>query len=244
MSAQGRAVSDALIELHDCAVRFGDTLALAPLTLTLRRGERVALVGSYGSGKTTVLRLLHGQLERQLSQGQRRVVSDGDRGVPAQAMVFQRPFLLRLSVWRNLMLALWLGGVPRAERAARARRALQRVGLAEQIDRPARALSVGQQQRLALARAWAVRPQLLFLDEPTASLDPAARREVEALIHEFADEGMTLVMSTHNLGQARRLAGRVLCLEGGHVVADLPTDRFFAGPLPEAAAHFLQEELP
>ena len=235
-------MNDALIELQDCAVRFGDTQALAPLTLVLRRGERLALVGSNGSGKTTLLRLLHGQLGRHLSQGRRRC-GDG-RTEPSQAMVFQRPFLLRLSVWRNLMVALWLAGVPRAERAVRALQALRRVGLATQVDRPARALSVGQQQRLALARAWAVRPQLLFLDEPTASLDPAARREVEALIAEFADEGMTLVMSTHNLGQAKRLAGRVLCLDGGQVVADLPAARFFGGPLPEAAARFFEGELP
>ncbi len=233
-----------LVELQGCAVRFGDTLALAPLSLQLQRGERVALVGSNGSGKTTLLRLLHGQLARHMSQGQRRVARGDGRAEVSQAMVFQRPFLLRLSAWRNLMIALWLGGVPRAARAARARQALQRVGLAAQAGRPARALSVGQQQRLALARAWAVRPQLLFLDEPTASLDPAARREVELLIGEFADEGMTLVMSTHNLGQARRLAARVLCLDGGHVVADMPSASFFGGPLPEAAARFVKGELP
>jgi tungstate transport system ATP-binding protein len=142
------------------------------------------------------------------------------------------------------MLALWLAGVPPAARTARAGEALQRVGLAGLQRRPARALSVGQQQRLALARAWAVRPQLLFLDEPTASLDPGARREVEALISEFADEGVTLVISTHHLGQARRLSRRVLCLDGGQVVADLPTERFFGAALPEAAARFVQGELP
>lgn len=232
-----------LIELQDCAVRFGDTQALAPLSLQLRRGERVALVGSNGSGKTTLLRLLHGQLARHMSQGRRRA-APGDGAEVSQAMVFQRPFLLRLSAWSNLMIALWLAGVARAERDARARQALQRVGLAAQAGRPARALSVGQQQRLALARAWAVRPQLLFLDEPTASLDPGARREVEALIGEFAAEGMTLVMSTHNLGQAKRLAARVLCLDGGHLIADLPSASFFGGPLPEAAARFVKGDLP
>ena len=214
------AMTAALVELHDCALHFGDTQALAPVTLQLRRGECVVLVGANGSGKTTLLRLLHGQLRAQMSQG------------------------LRLSVWRNLLLALWLAGVPRRERAGRARQALQRVGLQAQHQRDARALSVGQQQRLALARAWAVRPQLLFLDEPTASLDPAARRDVEALIGEFAAEGMTVVLSTHNLAQARRLAQRVLCLDAGHVVADLPVQRFFEGPLPEAAARFVEGELP
>lgn len=233
----------ALVELRDCAVHFGATQALAPMRLQLRRGECVALVGANGSGKTTLLRLLHGQLHGHTSQGSRRAAPGPVRGEVAQAMVYQRPFLLRMSVWRNLLLALWLAGVPRRERAARALQALQRVGLQAQRQRDARALSVGQQQRLALARAWAVRPQLLFLDEPTASLDPAARREVEALIGEFAAEGMTVVLSTHHLAQARRLAQRVLCLDQGHVVADLPVQRFFAGPLPAAAARFVAGEL-
>jgi tungstate transport system ATP-binding protein len=203
---------------------------------TLHAGERVALVGANGSGKTTLLRVLHGRLPHE----GRRLVSGSLR----QAMVYQRPFLLRLSVWRNLMLALWLAGVPKGERAARADAALIRVGLSAERQRPARVLSGGQQQRLALARAWAVRPQVLFLDEPTASLDPGAKREVEQLITEFSAEGMALVMSTHNLGQAKRLATRVLYLEGGRLVVDRPTDDFFQRPLPEPAALFLKGELP
>jgi tungstate transport system ATP-binding protein len=163
-------------------------------------------------------------------------------------MVFQRPFLLRLSVWRNLMVALWLARVPRAERAARATQALARVGLGDQRDRPARVLSGGQQQRLALARAWAVRPAVLFLDEPTASLDPGAKREVEQLIAEFAregqEQGLAVVMSTHNLGQAKRLATRMVYLEGGRVIVDLPTSSFFNQSLPDAAAQFVKGELP
>jgi tungstate transport system ATP-binding protein len=235
----------ALIELHDAAVRFGALAALSGVDFVLRPGERVALVGANGSGKTTLLRLLHGQLAHD---GTRRVQRDALGREPAQAMVFQRPFLLRLSVWRNLMVALWLAGVPRDERAARAAQALARVGLAEQRDRPARVLSGGQQQRLALARAWAVRPRVLFLDEPTASLDPGAKREVEQLITEFAQEGqqqgLAVVMSTHNLGQAKRLATRVVYLEGGRVIVDLPTSEFFNQSLPDAAAQFVRGELP
>jgi tungstate transport system ATP-binding protein len=222
-----------LIDLRGRSVRFGSVTALADVDFRLCRGERVALVGSNGSGKTTLLRLLHGQL------GAVPVA-----GAPVQAMVFQRPFLLRLSVWQNLMLALWLGRVPRKQRVQRVHLALQRVGLADQRDRPARALSGGQQQRLALARAWSVQPELLFLDEPTASLDPAAKRDVETLIAEFAIEGMTMVMSTHNLGQAKRLATRVVYLEAGRIVVDRPTDDFFNSPLPEPAASFLKGELP
>jgi tungstate transport system ATP-binding protein len=134
--------------------------------------------------------------------------------------------------------------VPRRDRRARAEQALARVGLAEQHARPARVLSGGQQQRLALARAWAVQPRMLFLDEPTASLDPGAKREVEQLIAEFAQEGMAVVMSTHNLGQAKRLATRVVYLEGGRLIVDLPTESFFNQALPEAAANFVKGELP
>jgi tungstate transport system ATP-binding protein len=228
--------SAALIALQGAGVRFGATVALQGVDFTLHAGERVALVGANGSGKTTLLRVLHGRLAHE---GQRM-----ETGHLRQAMVYQRPFLLRLSVWRNLMLALWLAGVPKGERAARAEQALVRVGLSAQRNRPARVLSGGQQQRLALARAWAVRPQVLFLDEPTASLDPSAKREVEQLIVEFGAEGMALVMSTHNLGQAKRLATRVLYLEGGRLVVDRPTDNFFGEPLPEPAAMFVKGELP
>jgi tungstate transport system ATP-binding protein len=233
-------VSAHLIELHRASVRFGELTALADVNFTLRAGERVALVGANGSGKTTLLRLLHGQLAHE---GERRAVTDARGREPAQAMVFQRPFLLRLSVWQNLMVALWLARVPRDQRASQAAQALQRVGLADQRGRPARVLSGGQQQRLALARAWAVRPRVLFLDEPTASLDPGAKREVEQLIAEFAQEGMAVVMSTHNLGQAKRLATRVIYLEGGRVIVDLPTANFFNQTLPDAAASFVKGEL-
>jgi tungstate transport system ATP-binding protein len=227
-----------LIELRRAGVRFGARTALADVDFALRAGDCVVFVGANGSGKTTLLRVLHGQLPHA---GERHVAGGRE---PRQAMVFQRPFLLRLSVWHNLLLALWLAGVPRAERASRAGAALARVGLAAERQRPARVLSGGQQQRLALARAWAVRPEVLFLDEPTASLDPAAKREVEQLIGEFVHEGLAIAMSTHNLGQAKRLATRVVYLERGHLIVDRPTDDFFDQPLPDAAAQFLKGELP
>jgi len=233
-------MNPSLIELHQAGVHFGTLAALADIDFKLYAGERVALVGANGSGKTTLLRLLHGQLAHQ---GKRRVAVNAQGREVAQAMVFQRPFLLRLSVWHNLMVALWLAGVAREKRTARASQALARVGLADQRERPARVLSGGQQQRLALARAWAVRPRVLFLDEPTASLDPGAKREVEQLIAGFAQEGMAVVMSTHNLGQAKRLATRVLYLEGGRVIVDLPNADFFNQSLPDAAAAFVKGEL-
>jgi len=233
-------VSPPLLVLADASVRFGTVEALRGVNLKLRRGERLALVGANGSGKTTLLRLLHGLVS--CSSGAR--VMQGGGAAPVVAMLFQRPFVLSLSVRQNLIVALWLRGLPRAERSARAADALHRVGLEGLAARPARELSGGQQQRLALARAWALRPDLLLLDEPTASLDPSAKREVESLIEAIAAEGVTLVMSTHNLGQAKRLAGRVACLEAGRLVVDLPVAEFFTSTLPPAAAQFLKGELP
>jgi len=227
----------ALITLENAGVRFGATTALAGVNFRLAAGERVMLVGANGCGKTTLLRLLHGQLPHS---GARVAPRE-----PTQAMVFQRPFLLRLSVWHNLLIALWLARVPQHERSARALAALERVGLARERERPARVLSGGQQQRLALARAWAVEPEVLFLDEPTASLDPGAKREVEALIESFArDDGVAIVMSTHNLGQAKRLGTRVVYLDAGQVLVDLPTAMFFYQSLPDSAAQFVKGENP
>lgn len=230
-----------LIALRRLSVRLGNRTVLHDLSMAVHAGDRIALVGANGSGKTTLLRALHGLLPPAARVGGERLVAEP---APRQAMLFQRPFLLRLSVRRNLLLALWLAGVPRAEQAARAAAALARVNLQATAERPARVLSGGQQQRLALARAWAVQPQLLFLDEPTASLDPQAKRDVEDLIAEFAAEGMTVVMSSHNLGQVKRLASRVIHLEDGQLTADRSTESFFHEPLPPAAAAFLRGELP
>ena len=238
--AMDRASAQPLVVLEHAGVRFGDVSALHGVGLTLRRGDRLALVGANGSGKTTLLRLLHGLLP---FEGRRDVVAIDGR-VPVVAMLFQRPFLLSLSVRWNVLLGLWLHGVPRAQRDERCRRALQRVGLDTLAGRPARSLSGGQQQRLALARAWALEPDILLLDEPTANLDPSAKREVERLIGALADDGVTVVMSTHNLGQAKRLATRVAYLEAGRLVVDLDVDRFFNDVLPPEAALFLKGELP
>ena len=237
-----------LLTLQAASVSFGTTRALQDVSLQLLRGERLALVGANGSGKTTLLRLLHGlqaadRPTNRLSRTEHLL--QPENRPPLCAMVFQRPFLLHLSVRWNVLLGLWLQGVPAAQREARCQQALQRVGLGTLAHRPARALSGGQQQRLALARAWALQPDILFLDEPTASLDPSAKQEVETLVREFADDGVTVVMSTHNLGQAKRLATRVAYLAGGRLVADRPVDEFFDSPdLPVEAQQFLKGELP
>ena len=225
-----------LFKLDSVSVSFGPIAALTGCSLRIQAGDRLALVGANGSGKSTLLRCLHGLI--QPLQG--HIEHDANA---RQAMLFQRPYLLRASVQNNIALGLWLGGVPWRQARADALEALARVGLAELAPRNAKALSGGQQQRVALARAWALKPQVLLLDEPTSSLDPTAKREVERLMAEFSDAGMTLIFSSHNLGQVKRLASRVIYLEHGRLIADLPTAAFFGGPLPPAAAHFLKGEL-
>jgi tungstate transport system ATP-binding protein len=232
-------VAAPLVALHEATVRFGTVVAVAEASIDIGAGDAVAVVGANGSGKTTLLRLLHGVVAHG---GVRRTGA----AAGAQAMVFQRPFLLRLSVRRNLLVALWLGArtLTRVQRAARADEALARVGLQALADRPAHSLSGGEQQRLALARSWSVRPTILFLDEPTANLDPSAKKEVEALLAGFIADGMTLVMSTHNLGQAKRLATRIVYMDGGRIAADLPAAQFFAEQLGDRADRFLRGDLP
>lgn len=225
-----------IFNLHAITVQFGQLQALTACTLRVKAGERLALVGANGSGKSTLLRTLHGLV--------RPVVGSFQQDAQArQAMLFQRPYMLRASVLNNVALGLWLKGVPWQQAKEQALQALERVGLADIARRNAKALSGGQQQRVAMARAWALKPQVLLLDEPTSSLDPAAKREVERLMAEFAEAGMTLIFSSHNLGQVKRLASRVIYLEHGHLVADLPTEAFFNGPLPAAAENFLKGEL-
>ncbi|ABM36824.1 ABC transporter ATP-binding protein [Polaromonas naphthalenivorans] len=225
-----------LFSLDAVSVRFGRVPALSDCSLRICAGDRLALVGSNGSGKSTLLRTLHGLIAPAKGSFQMDARA-------RQAMLFQRPYMLRASVLHNVALGLWLNSVPWTLAKAQALQALERVGLADLAGRNAKALSGGQQQRVALARAWALQPQVLLLDEPTSSLDPAAKREVERLMAEFADAGMTLIFSSHNLGQVKRLASRVVYLEQGRLVADLPTHAFFNGPLPVAAANFLKGEL-
>ncbi|MDR2154685.1 MAG: ATP-binding cassette domain-containing protein [Burkholderiaceae bacterium] len=229
-------MTDPLFTLHHIGVRFGRVRALADVTLSIHPGEHVALIGANGSGKSTLLRVLNGLAPH--AEGAFASRSPRRR----QAMLFQRPHMLRASVRNNVALALWLHGAPWREAQREAAAALARVGLAGLADRNARTLSGGQQQRMALARACARQPEVLLLDEPTASLDPTAKREVETLIADAA-RGRTLVFASHNLGQVKRLASRVIYLEQGRLLADLPVHDFFNGPLPDAARQFVKGEL-
>ena len=209
-----------VIELSGVTVGFGGIQALCGIDLRVAAGERLALIGANGSGKSTLLRVMHGLVPPSTGTVQRTARA-------LQAMLFQRPFMLRAKVRSNVALGLWLRGMPWRQARERASAALARVGLEGLAERGARGLSGGQQQRLAFARAWAMQPDVLLLDEPTASLDPHAKSEVETLMSEFAQSGMTLVFASHNLGQVKRLATRVVYLEQGRLLADASVDRFF-----------------
>jgi tungstate transport system ATP-binding protein len=161
-----------------------------------------------------------------------------------QAMVFQRPVMLRRSVLANVVYGMGLAGIAPRERELRARDVLEAVGLSHLAERPARMLSGGEQQRVALARAWALNPEVLFLDEPTANLDPGATRDIESIVAQMHASGTKIIMTTHNLGQARRLGDEILFLHQGRLAERAPMERFFRQPESSEAASFIREEIP
>jgi len=228
------------LEQVSYAVR-GRTLIDA-IDATITAGERTIILGPNGAGKSLLLRLCHGLIAPTGG----RVAWGGPFAREArkrQAMVFQRPVMLRRSAAANIDYALGLRGFSGADRKARLAEALRNTGLAELAGRPARVLSGGEQQRLALARAWALEPEVLFLDEPTANLDPAASREVERIIGAIHASGTKIVMTSHDLGQARRLADEVLFLHGGRLVERSPAEAFFERPRTDTADAFMRGEL-
>jgi len=226
-------------QLEGISWHAGGRVLLDRISLRLEAGLRTVILGPNGSGKSLLLRVAHGLL--QPTSG--RVVWSGTALNGHQAMVFQRPVLLRRSAAANIDHALSLRGVKGPERERRRNEVLERTGLAHLAHQPARALSGGEQQRLALARAWAVRPEVLFLDEPTSSLDPTASRGVEEVVQALHEAGTKIVMSTHDLGQARRLADEVVFLYGGRLVEAAPAAGFFESPKSAEARDFLAGNL-
>jgi tungstate transport system ATP-binding protein len=200
-----------------------------------------AILGPNGAGKSVLLRMIAGL---QATQGGSIRWAGEPRPHGRLAMVFQQPMILRDSVFANAMLGMKPLGASRRERERRAGIVLERVGLAHRAADSARLLSGGEKQRLALARAWAVEPRLLLLDEPTANLDPSATEAVEHIIRGIRTDGTRVLMTTHNLGQATRLADDVVFLQGGRIQERAPAKRFFAHPRSDAARRFIQGELP
>jgi tungstate transport system ATP-binding protein len=234
-------VSDLPITFEQAAVVVGGKPLLTDLSMTIGAGAPTVLIGPNGAGKTTLLRLLMGLI--QPSRG--IVLRGGRQGTVAQrcAIVFQRPAMLRRSAAGNITYALAAADVPHAERAARCRELLARVGLSERAYTPARRLSGGEQQRLALARALAKDPAVLLLDEPTASLDPAATKMIEDMVRDISARGIKVVLSTHDLGEARRLAGEVVLLHRGRAVEIAEARDFFTTPRTPEARKFVAGDL-
>ena len=237
-----RAPSSELpIRFENVSFSAGAVTILDGIELTLTMGTPTVIVGPNGSGKTTLLRAAMGLV----SPSRGRITWGGrtDAAPLRRAIVFQRPVMLRRSASGNIRYALRVAGVPRAEWKRRADEVLGLVGLKHVADRPARRLSGGEQQRLALARALARAPTVLFLDEPTASLDPAATKAVEDVIRAVSERGIKVVMSTHDIGEARRLAGDIVMLHRGRVVETTAASSFFNAPETVEARKFIAGEL-
>ena len=231
------------LRLSNLSFVAGGRTIIDRVSLDLDAGPSTIVLGANGAGKSVLMRLMHGLLEPS-SGSVTWMGGNASRACRMQAMVFQRPVMLRRSAFANVVYALTVAGVAKTERDAVAREALESVGLSGVAHRPARVLSGGEQQRLALARAWALHPEVLFLDEPTASLDPSATREIETVIRAFDAAGTKIVMATHNLGQARRLGDEVLFVHEGRVAECAPIARFFSHPASAEAAAFIKGELP
>ncbi|MEM9796548.1 MAG: ATP-binding cassette domain-containing protein [Pseudomonadota bacterium] len=220
--------------------RRGKVLA-GPVDLTLDGDGVTVVIGPNGAGKTSFLRMLHGIA--RLNDGRIDWACSLEEARREQAFVFQRPVMMRRSVRDNIAFPLRLQGLARGAARDRAEDWAGRVGLAEALDRPATQLSGGEQQKLALARALVRNPQALFLDEPCASLDGRATREIEAILVAARAAGTTLIMSTHDMGQARRLADDVVFLKGGRIHEQAPAETFFEGPATDAAQAFLRGDI-
>lgn len=234
-------VTDLPIVLDRVSVRAGITTILDRLTLTLSSGLPTLVVGPNGAGKSTLLRLCMGlavPTEGRMTWGGR-----ADTKPTRRAFVFQRPVMLRRTVAANIAYGLTHADYPREKLVARTAELLERVGLSDLALRPARRLSGGEQQRLALARALARDPELLLLDEPTASLDPAATRSVEEIIRIAAQSGIKIVMASHDLGQVRRLAGDVVFMVRGTVREQTLAEDFLKNPSTPEAAAFVRGDL-
>ncbi|WP_181708443.1 heme ABC exporter ATP-binding protein CcmA [Chthonobacter rhizosphaerae] len=239
LQVTGRASPLLPLVVRELALRRGDQPVLASVTFTLQGGGVTVLLGPNGAGKSVLLKALDGLILPDAGTVTWAGRAPDDVVRRRIGFVFQDPVLLRRSVLANLTYVSDLRRLPRSA----AETALAGVGLTALAHRPARVLSGGERQRLALARALVDRPDVLLLDEPTASLDPASVGAIEAVIRREAASGTAVVLVTHDVAQARRLADRVVFLHAGRVTEETPAERFFAGPASEAARAYLAGRL-
>ena len=230
------------LSLHDVSYGVRGHTLLDRINITFMPGVRTIILGPNGSGKSLLMRLCHGLINP--TAGSIAWPGRGAHGSRrGQAMVFQRPVMLRRSVTANIEYPLKLNHVPRTVRRQQVRQALETAGLTALAARNARVLSGGEQQRVALARAWVLHPEVLLLDEPTANLDPFATRAIEEIAGTFHTAGTTIIMTTHDLSQARRMADEVIFLNKGRVLEAGPADKFFDQPRTAEAHAYLRGEL-
>ncbi len=228
------------LELDGVCFEAGGTRLIKDVSWRFESDRRTVVIGPNGAGKSLLLRLCHGLIKPSQGEVRWQLQSDAARH---QAMVFQRPVMLRRSVAANIDYALKLRHIPRQQRTDNIEQVLHETGLKRLAHQPARVLSIGEQQKLALARAWALKPQVLFLDEPTASLDPAATHGVEEIIAAIHAQGTRIIMTTHDLGQARRMADEVLFINRGRILEAAPAKEFFEKPKNDLAQTFVRGEL-
>ena len=232
------------LALEGVSFEAGGKRLIKDFTCRFESGPRTVIIGANGAGKSLLMRLCHGLIKPSAGRITWLGAEDMDAdAAPHQAMVFQRPVMLRRTVAANVDYALSLRGMGRAERVERVALALARTGLKGRARHPARVLSVGEQQRLALTRAWALDPQVLFLDEPTASLDPAAAIDVEDVINAIHKAGTRIIMTTHDLGQARRMGDEIMFIHRGRLLERAGTEQFFSAPQNDLAQAFIRGEL-
>jgi tungstate transport system ATP-binding protein len=227
------------LELKNLSLETGGRRLIDRIDLEVQDRGITVILGPNGAGKSLLLRLIHGLLEP--TEG---VILWGNAPMDnairrRQAMVFQRPVLLRRTAAANITYALGLRGLARSERRSRALRALELAGLAHHAITPARVLSGGEQQRLCLARALSLDPEVLLLDEPTASLDPASTLAIERLLIGARHCGIKVIVVTHDVGQARRLAQDIIFLHHGRLIEHQPAKRFFEHPESDIARAFI-----
>ncbi|PJI84382.1 tungstate transport system ATP-binding protein [Yoonia maricola] len=229
------------LNVTDAQTRRWGKILVGPVSLHLTGAGATVIIGPNGSGKTTLLHLLHGTARLHAGTIAWQVPMAEARAV--QSFVFQRPVMLRRSVVDNIAYPLVIRGIRKSEARAQAHDWVKRIGLDEMADRPATSLSGGEQQKLALARAFITAPQVVFLDEPCAALDGRATAEIEAILQEQMAQGTRLILSTHDMGQARRLADEVVFLRAGQVHETGPATPFFSAPQTDAAHAFLNGDI-
>ena len=231
------------LHLHDICYTAGGERLFGPFSYTFEAGRTLALLGPNGAGKSLLLRLCHGLIQPSSGQITWQMANGQMAGRKRHAMVFQKPIMLRRSALENVVHACCAGGLTTSQANRRAQETLARFGLNSLARRPARLLSGGEQQRLAIARAAALAPDVLFLDEPTAQLDPSATRQIEAMLQVLITEGVTLIFASHDLAQAKRLADDVIFLYRGRSTEYAPAAQFFTHPQTNEAKAFISGDL-